>query len=142
MIALLFVAAYAPQFAGHQLTDPAEEARAEKMGKLIRCAVCQGLSVADSPAPMAQAMMDRIRDEVHEGKSDNEIREYFVARYGEWILLSPPRHGFNWFVWLAPLLLVLGGLVFVVVKPKAVRHVPPPPTSDRYIDAIRREVEK
>lgn len=147
MIFALLLAAYAPQFAGSALPDPQQELHAQRLGKTIRCAVCQGLSIADSPAPMAQAMLDRVRDKVHAGENDQQIRDYFVQRYGEWILLSPPRHGFNWLVWGAPFVLIALGLTIVlraVRKPK-VRAVTVPAEPDAggdYLAAIRREVDR
>ncbi len=105
--------AYAPQQAGSAPLEPALEARVQKLGKELRCATCQGLSIADSPASMARAQLDKIRELVSSGKSDDEIRGYFVARYGEWILLSPKAEGFNWLVWLGPALLI--GLGFAVI---------------------------
>jgi len=145
MIFALFLAAYAPQIAGNSLADPQEELHAQKLGKTIRCAVCQGLSISDSPAPMAQAMLDRVRDKVHAGENDQQIRDYFVQRYGEWILLSPPRHGFNWLVWTAPFALIALGLLVLArsTRPKApVAKTPEAPASDEYLAAIRREVER
>jgi cytochrome c-type biogenesis protein CcmH len=147
---------YAPQKGGSDpLNDPALELRVQKLGKELRCAVCQGVSIADSPASMARAQLDTVRELVAEGKSDEEIVDYFVARYGEWVLLEPPRSGFNWFVWLGPVALVVGGLLVIVrqVKraPAPVATAPlttaPPstPTSeaeDPYLQAVRREMEQ
>src|SRR6516165_11509826 len=105
--------AYAPQQAGSSPLEPALEARVQKLGKELRCAVCQGLSIADSPASMARAQLDKVRAMVSEGKSDEEIRDYFVARYGEWVLLQPEAHGINWLVWLGPVALLLIGFVVI-----------------------------
>lgn len=110
------VTQYQPPRAGTTLADPAQEQRAARVGKTIRCAVCQGLSVADSPSPMAQAMMDRIRDQVSEGKSDDDIRAFFEQRYGEFILLSPKATGLNWLVWLGPLAIAVGGIALLVMQ--------------------------
>src|SRR5215475_14915086 len=81
--------AYAPQQAGSPPLEPALEARVQKLGKELRCAVCQGLSIADSPASMARAQLDKVRELVAQEKSDQEIYDYFIARYGEWVLLKP-----------------------------------------------------
>lgn len=148
VLASAFLGAYAPQFAGSSLPDPKEELHAQQLGKTIRCAVCQGLSIADSPAPMAQAMLDRVRDKVHAGENDQQIRDYFVQRYGEWILLSPPPHGFNWIVWMAPFALIAAGLGLLAVrasrKPeqRADKAAEVPQGGDDYLAAIRREVER
>jgi len=85
----------------------------QKLGKELRCAVCQGLSIADSPASMAHAQLDKVRELVSAGKTDDEVRSYFVARYGEWVLLSPKASGINWLVWLGPALLLIFGFVVI-----------------------------
>jgi cytochrome c-type biogenesis protein CcmH len=110
----LLTTAYAPQQAGSSPLEPALEARVQKLGKELRCPTCQGLSIADSPAAMARAHLDKVRELVAAGQSDEEIRSYFVARYGEWVLLNPRAEGFNWLVWLAPALLILGGFAVIV----------------------------
>src|SRR5262249_41865652 len=104
---------YAPQQAGSTPLAPDLEARVQALGKQLRCAVCQGVAIADSPAQMARAQLDRVRELVAEGKSDSEIRSYFVARYGEWVLLEPPAHGINWVVWGGPIALALGGALVI-----------------------------
>jgi cytochrome c-type biogenesis protein CcmH len=137
--------AYAPQQAGSPPLAPELEARVQTLGKQLRCAVCQGVAIADSPAQMARAQLDRVRELVAEGKTDDEVREYFVARYGEWVLLEPPAHGINWLVWLAPLALLLFGGVMVLAQLKAPPRKPPaapPVSSDPYRDAVRTEVER
>src|SRR4051812_22351496 len=78
-----------PQRAPGQSLDPGREARVQHIGHLLRCPTCQGLSIADSQANTARAQLDRVRDLVAEGRSDQEILDYFVARYGEWALLQP-----------------------------------------------------
>jgi cytochrome c-type biogenesis protein CcmH len=99
--------------AGPTVTDQAEiQARAHRISQGLRCPVCQGLSAADSQAESAIAMRVRAGDLVAAGYSDEQILAYFVQRYGEWVLLEPPRSGRHWLVWIGPLLLLaLGGLV-------------------------------
>ena len=82
---------YAPGRAGLDPLDADREARVQKLGKQLRCPVCQGTSIADSPSSMARAQLDKVRELVAEGKTDEEIYAYFVARYGEWALLSPSK---------------------------------------------------
>lgn len=97
------------------LQDSALEARATRLSSELRCPVCQGLSIHDSPSPLAQQMKDLIRSQVQAGWSDGEIRDYFVSKYGEWVLLEPPAHGFNILVYLLPALALLGGAGLIVV---------------------------
>lgn len=121
----------------------------QALGKLLRCPMCQGLSIADSGSSAARAQMDRVRELVGEGKTDEEIRAYFVARYGEWALLEPSAQGFNWLVWLGPpALLLFGALVIArlvrrVPKAPAGRGTPEEaPTADPYLEAVRAELKK
>jgi cytochrome c-type biogenesis protein CcmH len=78
----------------------------------LRCPVCQGESVADSPALLAQQMRQVIREQLQAGRSDQDIVQYFASRYGEQnVVWSPPRQGFALLAWLVPIALVLGGVV-------------------------------
>jgi cytochrome c-type biogenesis protein CcmH len=99
--------------AGPPVTDQALiHQRSQSISEGLRCPVCQGLSAADSQAESAVAMRVRAADLVAAGYSDAQINAYFVERYGEWVLLEPPRTGKHWLIWLGPLLLLaLGALV-------------------------------
>lgn len=87
------------------------EARAQAIAAQLRCPVCQNESVADSPAELAAQMRALIREQLAAGASDEQIVAYFVSRYGEWILLDPPRRGVFWIVWAAPAAALLAGLL-------------------------------
>lgn len=91
------------------------ERRADALARQLRCPVCQQLSVRDSPSPVAQTFRDRIRELVQQGRSDQEVRDFFVARYGDWVLLSPPRRGIGLAVWIVPPLVIGAGLLLVGV---------------------------
>ncbi len=93
--------------------DPQLEAQVRELAAKLRCPTCRALSVQDSPSGMAQEMRDLIREQLRAGKTPEEVTAYFVERYGEWILLKPTAEGFNWTVWLLPVLMIAGGLVFV-----------------------------
>ncbi len=81
----------------------------------LRCPVCQNLSVADSPSEMATQMRELIHEKLKNGESAEQVRTYFVSRYGEWVLLAPTRQGFNWLAWLLPFVAILGGGGIIVV---------------------------
>ena len=92
---------------------PGLEKRARALNEQLRCPVCQSSSIEESPAFEATEMKSVVRSMLAEGKSDEEIVEYFQSRYGDWVLLAPPKRGFNLMVYVLPVLLVLGGAVFV-----------------------------
>jgi cytochrome c-type biogenesis protein CcmH len=90
-------------------------ARTEAITGDLRCPVCQGLSIADSHTPTAEAIRADVRRRVDAGESDSEIRAAYVASYGQWILLRPETSGVGALVWLLPvgaLVLAVGGLTF------------------------------
>jgi cytochrome c-type biogenesis protein CcmH len=82
---------------------PTDAARAAHVSEQLRCPVCEGLSVADSPSSTARAMAADIRRRVAAGESDGDIRRAYVAQYGNWILLEPPGGGFGLVAWALPL---------------------------------------
>jgi cytochrome c-type biogenesis protein CcmH len=91
-------------------SDNSASARADRLARSLRCPVCQGLSVADSPSPTARAMAADIEERVKAGESDDEIRAAYLERYGEYVLLSPTATGVGALVWALPVAgLVLGG---------------------------------
>jgi cytochrome c-type biogenesis protein CcmH len=123
VVAGLALAAVAVRGAATQAT-PAEEVRA--VAQTIRCPVCQNLSVADSSSRLAHEMRADIARDLEAGKSPDQIRGEFVAAYGEWILLAPPKRGINWMPWVAPLLLLVvgGGIAAALVRRWAPRPLP------------------
>jgi cytochrome c-type biogenesis protein CcmH len=76
----------------------------------LRCPVCQGLSLADSPSELALEMKDVVRDQLAAGRTPDEVKAYFVAKYGEWILLEPPRRGVNLLAYALPAVALIAGL--------------------------------
>ncbi|MET0555804.1 MAG: cytochrome c-type biogenesis protein [Vicinamibacteria bacterium] len=96
-----------------QLAGTALEARTKDVGALLRCPVCQGLSVADSPSEMAVSMRHQVRDLLAAGYDQEQILQYFERSYGEFVRLRPPLRGVNWIVWLAPALGLLAGACVV-----------------------------
>src|SRR5215471_9057840 len=92
--------------------------RVHDVASQLKCLVCQGESVADSPATLSLQMRGVIRQQLQSGKSEQEVIQYFVSRYGDHILLSPPMQGLTLLAWLVPIALMIGGviLVFFVLK--------------------------
>lgn len=93
--------------------DP--ESRAVRLGKQIRCPICRGVPIADSPSELASQMMTIVREQIQEGKTDGEILKYFEERYGEWALLAPKPEGMNLAIWILPIFIVMGGAAFIIV---------------------------
>ena len=100
----------AAEYADTQLPDPRQERQAKALMETIRCLVCQGQSIADSDAEMAGDMRSMIRERIQSGETPDQIREWLVARYGNWVTYEPPLEPITWPLWAAPILLVLGGL--------------------------------
>ena len=89
---------------------PSAVTRADRIAAELRCPVCQGLSVLDSDSPTARSIRQDLARRVGDGQSDAEIRQAYVDRYGEWILLRPRGRGVGALVWVLPLASTLGGL--------------------------------
>jgi cytochrome c-type biogenesis protein CcmH len=92
-----------------RVEGPALDARTKEVAALLRCPVCQGLSVADSPSEMAVSMRHQVRDLVAAGYDQEQILAFFERSYGEFVRLRPQLRGVNWLVWLAPALALLAG---------------------------------
>lgn len=94
-----------------RLADPALEARARALSAELRCLVCQNQSIDDSDAQLAKDLRVLVRERITAGDSDDEVMDFLVARYGEFVLLKPRLHGWGWVIWVTPpALLVVGGL--------------------------------
>ena len=98
--------------------DTGLESRVREVAATLRCPVCQNLSIQDSPSQLAQDMRKVVRERLAAGETPDQVRRYFVSRYGEWVLLKPNASGVNLSVWLLPLvMLLLGGtIVWVAVQ--------------------------
>lgn len=107
VLACLLVAAGAGALAAQDL-----DAQVQAIASRLRCPVCQNESVADSPSELSRQMRALIREKLVADEPPEQIIAYFVAKYGEWILLEPPKRGILWLVWLGPAAaLLFGGMV-------------------------------
>jgi cytochrome c-type biogenesis protein CcmH len=101
------------------LRDPNLEARARLLSRELRCMVCQNQSIDDSDAPLARDLRILVRDRLKAGDSDAEVLHFLTVRYGDFVLLKPP---FNWrtlFLWLGPLLVLMGGLLGILLAARS-----------------------
>ena len=96
-----------------QFQDTGEEQRFHDLVAELRCVMCQNQSLADSNAQIAIDLRREVLDLMREGRSDADVRDYLVARYGEFVLYRPRVSGTTWLLWFGPLLFVLGGGVAV-----------------------------
>jgi cytochrome c-type biogenesis protein CcmH len=97
------------------VADSALEAQTTAVASTLRCPVCQGESIQDSPSDLARQMRAVVRDKLRAGNTPDQVKAYFVSKYGEWILLEPTMTGLNVLLYVIPVLLVVGGLALVAV---------------------------
>jgi len=110
------------------LPTPALQQRYENLTHQLRCLVCQNETIADSNASLAADLRAQVRKQLLAGKSDTEIKQYMVDRYGDFVLFKPPVQPNTWLLWAGPLLLFLVGgvIVFVVIRSKTRSFVTTP----------------
>jgi cytochrome c-type biogenesis protein CcmH len=159
VVLLAFVGQQAPdaeQFVGSPqgkpLVSPELDARTQEIASQIRCPVCQGLAIADSPSEMAINMRGQVRALLARGLTEEQILKYFEHSYGQFVLLKPKFSGVNALVWLLPVAVLALGALIVISKTKkleAARPTASPTTNDQptttndtYVQRVRELVEK
>ena len=96
--------------------DAKVEQRLKDLAEELRCLVCQNQTIADSNAPLAVDLRNQIREQVRQGRSDDQIRAYMVERYGEFVLYRPPVNAVTALLWAGPFLLIaIGAVLFVSI---------------------------
>jgi cytochrome c-type biogenesis protein CcmH len=123
---------------------PHAETQAERVDRItaeLRCVVCQGLSVKDSPSESARQMRAIVEQRVAEGRTDDQIRDEFRASYGDWVVLSPPLASWSGLVWLIPLLALVAGLAVAWRRLRA-PPVPAAEPSSADVAALRERVAR
>ncbi|MDP9360603.1 MAG: cytochrome c-type biogenesis protein CcmH [Acidobacteriota bacterium] len=147
----------AAQFVGQPQGTPLMGAQLERrtmeISAELRCPVCQGLAIGDSPSIMAANMKAQVRELLARGYSEEQILAYFEKSYGQFVLLKPKFQGVNALVWVLPILVLAIGVVLVVSKAKKLETAPvqaakteqepaDDPVADPYIARVRELVEK
>jgi len=142
MIALLLaVALGVPQ--GQPLSGSALDQRTQEVASLLRCPVCQGMSVADSPSTVAQDMKHQVRDMLAKGYTQEQILAYFEQSYGQFVLEKPA----NPWVWILPILALIFGAIVVVTTAKKLSAQPQATNNeqqatDPYVEQVRKMVNR
>jgi cytochrome c-type biogenesis protein CcmH len=95
--------------------DPVIEKRMEVLAENLRCLVCQNETLAASQADLAKDLRNEIREMMKAGKSDQEIKDYLVNRYGDFVLYKPPVKPTTWLLWFGPFLFLVAGVVVLIL---------------------------
>ena len=95
----------------------AEDSRAIELFKEVRCLVCQGQTIHESNAELAEDIKKLIREKISQGETDRQIKEYLVERYGDWILMTPPFNSLTYILWSFPFFIMIIG-VFAIYRQK------------------------
>ena len=120
LTALLFSSVASSAIDALNFTSPQQESDYHQLTQSLRCPQCQNNNIADSNATIAMDMRGKVFELLQEGKSKNDVVDYMVARYGNFVTYDPPMTASTLVLWIAPLLLVLLGVVFLLRrKPKA-----------------------
>lgn len=114
-LALAFVPAAHAVKPDEMLADPGLEARARDLSAELRCLVCQNQSIDDSDAPLARDLRLLVRERIQAGDSNNQVMDYLVARYGEFVLLRPRFEAQTAILWGLPFVVLLGGGAYLAV---------------------------
>ena len=150
MLIIMFLLLSAPVLGFAEIVDETQiDEKVRDIAKTLRCTVCQTENIWESGAPLAHQMREAVRERVIQGQSAEEIRAYFHSRYGDYIMMEPPKHGVNWLIWLAPFLLLFGGgvLLFREVKgwvsrtPAPTTENTPPPLDEKSRQRIEQELQ-
>lgn len=107
----------------YQFDSAVEEQRFRELLVQLRCPKCQNQAIADSDAPIAQDMRQQVAEMIRAGRSDEEIVDYFVQRYGDFVSYHPPLTPQTMILWLAPLMAMGGGLLLVVFQIRRARRI-------------------
>jgi cytochrome c-type biogenesis protein CcmH len=110
---------------GTPLTGAALDTRTHEVSALLRCPVCQGMSIADSPSEMAINMREQVRELLARGYTEEQILQYFELSYGQFVLLRPKFQGVTSMVWVLPVLALVIGAAIVVLKFRKLEKAPP-----------------
>ena len=141
---LALVASLSPAFAltpDELLKDPALEHRARAISAQLRCLVCQNQSIDDSDAPLAKDLRTMVREQLVQGKSDQEIMDFVVARYGEFVLLKPRLDSETLLLWGTPFAVLLIAGAALILRRRRAETAPETPLSEAERQALQKAME-
>jgi len=142
---LISLLGFIPPVYSDTIEETEIDIQTREISKTLRCTVCQTENIWVSGAPLAKQMQAIVRERVEQGQSEEEIRAYFLSRYGDYILMEPPKEGVNWIIWLAPFLLLFGGgfLLINILRGWSTRKPTPPADPPTPLDEeSRRRIEQ
>lgn len=119
LFALLLASAASATLPQGARPDPALERRAAALSQQLRCVVCQNQTIADSQADLAVDLRRQVREKLAQGMSDQQVADYLVQRYGEFVLYRPPLKASTFVLWFGPVLLFGGGLIAFAARLRA-----------------------
>jgi cytochrome c-type biogenesis protein CcmH len=114
VMGLLLTPLYAAPVVTYDFASEEQEVLFNKLSNELRCLVCQNQAIADSNADLAKDLRDEIYGMLQQGKSEEEIIEFMVARYGDFVLYNPPLKPLTWLLWFGPALAMIAGFFFVM----------------------------
>ena len=141
---LAFLVAVSPAVAltpDEQLKDPALEARARVISAQLRCLVCQNQSIDDSEAPLAKDLRTLVREQITSGKSDAQVLDFVVERYGQFVLLKPRLEPETLILWATPFAVLLFAGIAMLLRRKRANVAPETPLSDDEKRALERAMQ-
>ena len=130
LLLLLCAAPAAAKEAAPAAADPVLEKRVRSLAEELRCLVCQNQTLADSNAPLAEDLRNQVRERMREGKSDKEVVDFLVERYGDFVLYRPPLKATTVLLWFGPLLLFVAGFAVLLRRLRLRRRAEDPAISD------------
>jgi cytochrome c-type biogenesis protein CcmH len=132
-LTLLFSSSLIAGIEDHNFKNPKQEALYTKLIKELRCLVCQNQNLADSNADLAKDLRKKTYEMVIADKTRDQITDYMITRYGDFVLYRPPVNKSTYFLWLGPfafLILAIGTLIFIMRRKTSSTQLPPVPSDD------------
>lgn len=137
-VAFVPTTAIAGPYETFEFDSPEKEKLFHKLSEELRCVVCQNQSIAESNAELAQDLRHKIYAMLNEGKSEKEITDFMVERYGDFVLYRPPVEPKTWLLWFGPVIAFFVGLIFVVRFLKSQSEKKPAPSlSEKDLERVK-----